>query len=344
VSLLKWAKRKIEGKQDAKKVFDLFAASVLAGTSHQGLRPGVYTISNLVEDFLEIYFKPRGKSLTSEKYRFERIKKKFGSIKPEDLTTLDVERWMNERRADGVFGHHDVARLKAIMNWGYNRELFPQLRVRWKALEMQKSRERSRRLDEGEEEKLGAAAPERLKPLITMALDTGLRAGTLFGLTFGMVEGDSLLIPRKLLKNKKARHDLRIPLTQRAKAIIEFRTLGKTPGKTELIFGTWGAQRRGFITLWEKTRETAGVPRGKDGKFDLHWHDLRGEFATRLHEAGVAIETISYLLDHATIEMTRRYLKVRTRSSKPAEAIKALEEFQAAFAKREEEKSPESVH
>lgn len=336
MSLAKWAKKKVEGKAEAKKVFALFEAAVLGGTVHQGMRPEHYTLSDLVQEYLDTYFIPRGRSLESEQYRFKRIKARFGNVKPEDLTTLDVERWANELRKQGISSQHNIARLKAILNWGFDRELFSQLRVRWKALKLEGAgKARERRLHEGEEEKLKAAAHERIRPLIEAALDTGLRAGALLGLTFGMVEGNTLVVPRKLLnKNKNATHDLRIPLTGRLKAIIEFRKLGRRVAPGDFIFGAdWGAQRKTFLRLWNQTRKAAGVPK-IDGRYDLHWHDLRGEFATRLHEANVPIETISYLLDHATIEMTRRYIKVRTRSSKPAEAIAALEQFQAAFASK----------
>lgn len=332
---------RITTRTQAKAIFARYEVAVLNGEAHQGMKPEGYTISDLMDNYLKVYFRPKGREYdNSEKYRFEAIRKKFGNVKPEDLRLIDVEKWVNELRDRGL-GPSGVkrliARLKAIMNWGFSREEFPVLRVRWRGLDLDPEGEgRARRLADGEEEKLKAAANPWLRQLIEAALDTGLRQSALLGLTFDMVKSDHLLVPRKLLKNKKATHDLKIPLTMRTRAIIEFRRCGPHGEKLDanrFIFGTkWGRQRKSFQGSWNAARKAAGVAQGANGEFDLHWHDLRGEFATRLHEAGVEIETISYLLDHSTIEMTRRYLKIRERSSRPAEAIAALEQLLAAFA------------
>lgn len=355
VPLAKWGKKPVKTRTDAKKVFALLEAAVLDGSFHRGPSKEGYVIEDLVKDYLEHYFIPNGRVLEKEHYRFEAIKKRFGGIKPEDLSLLDVEKWVNARRAQKKSPstiRKDVARLRAIMNWGWGRNLFQAMKVRWRGLELAPAGDgRARRLEEGEEARLKTHANPWLQNLITAALDTGLRANALLNLTFGMVQGNELVVPRRLLKNKHATHDLRVPLTGRLKKIIIF--LRQGPHNTQYpddraIFGwQWGRKRRDFRTAWENCRlKAAGLEPRKDRagrvwnreqiqKIDLHWHDLRGEFATRLHEAGVGIETISYLLDHSTIEMTRRYLKIRTRSTKPAEAIAALEQFHAAFAATE---------
>jgi hypothetical protein len=40
----------------------------------------------------------------------------------------------------------------------------------------------------------------------------------------------------------------------------------------------------------------------------LHWHDLRHECACRLAERGVPITKIQYLLGHASVVTTERYI------------------------------------
>jgi integrase len=41
---------------------------------------------------------------------------------------------------------------------------------------------------------------------------------------------------------------------------------------------------------------------------DLHWHDLRHEYACRLAERGVPLTKIQYLLGHASVVTTERYI------------------------------------
>jgi integrase len=41
---------------------------------------------------------------------------------------------------------------------------------------------------------------------------------------------------------------------------------------------------------------------------DLHWHDLRHECACRLAERGVPITKIQFLLGHASVVTTERYI------------------------------------
>jgi integrase len=45
----------------------------------------------------------------------------------------------------------------------------------------------------------------------------------------------------------------------------------------------------------------------KAGIMDLHWHDLRHTFGTRLGEAGFSDSTIAELMGHTSVTTTRRY-------------------------------------
>ena len=51
---------------------------------------------------------------------------------------------------------------------------------------------------------------------------------------------------------------------------------------------------------WLKYLEIAGIE-------NLHWHDLRHTFASRLVMKGVDLYTVSKLMGHHSLEMTERY-------------------------------------
>ncbi len=71
-----------------------------------------------------------------------------------------------------------------------------------------------------------------------------------------------------------------------------------------------------FQTAWRATLRRAEID-------DLHWHDPRHEYASRLVEQGVPLSQVRDLLCHASIVTTERY-----DNQKPAallEAVKRLE-------------------
>ena len=60
---------------------------------------------------------------------------------------------------------------------------------------------------------------------------------------------------------------------------------------------------------------------------DLHWHDLRHTFGTRLAEAGCSEATIASLMGHSDPQTTRRYTHATDRAKRAAvEAVCVLRE------------------
>jgi integrase len=60
---------------------------------------------------------------------------------------------------------------------------------------------------------------------------------------------------------------------------------------------------------------------------DLHWHDLRPTFGTRLAEAGCSEATIASLMGHCDPQTTRRYTHATDRARRAAvEAVRVLRE------------------
>src|SRR6266567_2874443 len=59
------------------------------------------------------------------------------------------------------------------------------------------------------------------------------------------------------------------------------------------------------------------------GIHNLHWHDLRHTFGTRLAEAGFSEATIADLMGHSDPETTRRYTHATDRAKRAAvEAVR----------------------
>jgi integrase len=65
----------------------------------------------------------------------------------------------------------------------------------------------------------------------------------------------------------------------------------------------------GIAPKWRSYNWTALTPdcQQQFRKINLHWHDLRHEYASRLVERGVPLAQVRDLLGHASITTTERY-------------------------------------
>lgn len=140
--------------------------------------------------------------------------------------------------------------------------------------------------------------PDNLTPLVLVALNTGLRRGELFGLSWADVNLQSRLLTVQAgnAKSRKARH---VPLNEEAHAVL---TRCRKHGlKSGLVFpGAYGERMTNVNKSWDGIVTAAGL-------VDFRFHDLRHTFASKLVMAGVDLNTVRELLGHSDIAMTLRY-------------------------------------
>jgi integrase len=211
-----------------------------------------------------------------------------------------------------------LARLRHVFTWAMTRRPPSVHRTPFKQhgatlihLETAAEKRRSRRLAAGEEERLLAHAGPHLKDLTIAALETGFRLGELLGLQWrdvrwidrqGKPTMSALNLPAEKTKTAEPRS---VPVTSRLAAVLEMRRTG--PDGAELgpdayVFGNEVGERiESTKTAWRATCRRAGIE-------DLHFHDLRREFASRLLESSATLAEVQACLGHANITMTSRYL------------------------------------
>lgn len=150
-----------------------------------------------------------------------------------------------------------------------------------------------------------AHAEPHLRDLIIAALETGCRVGELLALRWRDVKWGSnvLLLLADVTKPHQARD---VPMSRRLKAVLEMRRHapdGTLHGPDRYVFGNEvGEQAKSVRTAWENTCERAEIE-------DLHFHDLRREFGSRLRETpGMFDHEVRDWLGHASITTTSRYL------------------------------------
>jgi integrase len=148
-------------------------------------------------------------------------------------------------------------------------------------------RGRTRRLKDGEEDRLLAACDRGrtplLKPLIVLAIETAMRRGELIGLQWQHIDLNRCVAHIPLTKSGDSRD---VPLSRRAVSTL-----------TDLR----AADGRDLDRVFRVRAEMA----------DLHFHDLRHEAVTRLFEKGLNIAEVSAISGHKELRMLQRYTHLR---------------------------------
>jgi integrase len=121
---------------------------------------------------------------------------------------------------------------------------------------------------------------DHIRPLVLLALNTGLRRGELFSLLWGDIDLDGRMLNTEAVTVLKAWRK-------------------QTPG--ERVFPGAGGERltdckRAWATVCKIAKVTG-----------FRFHDCRHNFASRLVQAGIDLNTVRALMGHADLKMTLRY-------------------------------------
>ena len=260
------------------------------------------------------YSKARDKSI------FKSLKEFFG----ENCALADIEcvvggyeQWRRSK------GKNPATILKEL---GVLRRMFNVARKQWKwkfvnpvsEIELPKAgKERVRYLFPDEYKKLLEALDEIeirwLKPVVLVALDTGLRLSNLCNLVWPEVNlfGRMITIDAEKMKNDDY---IGIPLSDRAYMTLrELQTVKCVSGN---VFHDEGQPlydrkvQRAFKMALEKAEIT-----------NFRFHDLRHHFCSELRQRGVDLHTIAALASHKDLRMTKRYAHLNVDNLKGAIAV-----------------------
>jgi integrase len=184
--------------------------------------------------------------------------------------------------------------LSAIFNWAVRNGKLQANPVRFVPL-LREANHRIRFLEADEEKRLREAvlwyAPER-EPELTLAINTGMRRGEQYSVTWGQVDLTRGFI--ELLKTKSGK-PRRIPINSEARAALEKMRKRRFRRANALVCPS------GYPRAWfEPCLASAGIE-------NFRWHDLRHTFASRLVMAGVNLATVQELMGHQSVTMTLRY-------------------------------------
>ena len=258
----------------------------------------------------------------------------------EEITMSDLEKWRTKRLSEGVKAatvNRQTAVLKSALNWGVNQGIIEENPLtRLKRLQERDSEEKVRFLTQDEKTRLLAALDARearlragrdshnkwlsergkepmppidggfadyLKPLVLLAMNTGIRRGSLFALKWGDVDFATKTITLRAATMKTGKTQ-RLLMNQTV-----IRTLTTWQGQaTDISHGAFifpSPKKKG--TLMENVKRSwEGVLKAAQIE-NFRFHDLRHDFASQLVMQGVDLNTVRDLLGHSDIKMTLRY-------------------------------------
>ena len=230
-------------------------------------------------------------------------KKTFAQISP-----LLIERFKKERRESlTIHGkqrspasvNRELEVLSRILSMAVDNGIIESNPAR-KVKKLRLDNMRKRYLTLEEEQRLFAVLTGRrshLKPVVVLAIHTGMRRGELLGLRWQNVDFARGLI---YVTNTKTGHDREVPMNSLVReTLLELQRAG---GEHEYVF----TNSKTGINLSEVKRGFTSACRDAEIN-DLRFHDLRHTTGTRLADAGTDAFAIAEVLGHRSLQTTKRY-------------------------------------
>jgi integrase len=289
------------------------------------------------EEFANIYFenhvaqKPGFSEATwrrTDKNRFDKLVAYFGKYKLHEITVEIADAYTRRERGKGRVKEgidRDLRIVKAVLNLAKRYKRIaenPLMELKCAAkLEIKRPFALSDKQIEKVYSVINTPPRVKLMHVLTFALNTGLRRGELFKLTWAdILDGDDIIVRKEIAKGRKER---RIPKNSKVQMTIQNMFAERyasdidpmrpivlsEPVFPESLFG----KIDGMEDLLIRVYRDAGIVRP-----NLGFHTLRHTFATRLLRSGTDIVTVQRLMGHASIKTTMVYVHPEDKEKKSA--------------------------
>ena len=256
-----------------------------------------YKFAELAKEYLK--WAERQRSYKDKKLWMKQLNEVFGNLNVSDLNTQMIEQWQSERlnlnkpaTVNRVLACLKHMFTKAV-DWDMaSEETLKQVR---KVKFLKEYNKRLRYLDvEGCQTLIDCCAPH-LKPIVTVALNTGMRRGEILGLRWEQVDLSHGFILLEISKNGERRE---IPINTTLEYLFK-----EMPHSIESKYVFVDKDGKPY----KDVKRSFGTAIRKAGISDFRFHDLRHTFASHLVMAGIDLISVKELLGHKTITMTLRY-------------------------------------
>ena len=248
--------------------------------------------------YVEDYMMTARRNFQSDVYRLNELNSFFKDTDLRDITPFTVERFRKSRLKAGNSKstvNRYTALLKTMLNTAIQENYAEENPVTKVKLYSEKDNLCERILTEQEEIRLYEASADYLRPIITVALNTGMRKGEILNLKWSQVDLKTKRLRVEKTKSQKLRF---IPMNDNV-----FNELNVQPKDGGVYVFANPATGRPYYDVKRQFRN-ACLKADIEG---LRFHDLRHTFATRLVEKGIHIKKIRDLLGHFSVTVTERY-------------------------------------
>ena len=258
-------------------------------------KPDDMPLASILSRYL-LEITPTKKSASGESRRIMRLlKDEIARQTLRKLTPAKLAAFRDRRVKDGVrTAAYDLQVIRHALNiaraeWGISIPNNPVEAIRLP----RPPKPRERRLKPCEYELLlfyaESSRSQFLKPLIIIAVETGMRLGELLSLTWCDVDTDAGIAVLRDTKNGESRA---VPLSLSALDVLK-----SLPVTHTSLFGT---NYHAVKSAWQRLCKRSGI-------HDLRFHDLRHEAISRFFEKGLTLPEVTMLSGHKTKAQALRY-------------------------------------
>lgn len=288
-------------KATANQVYHKIKSEVYEGKYTQP-KPDL-TLADFFDEFIA-WYKHGHKPNSTRRYHISwaSVGPALGKKLLTDLKPTDIERYRTSRRKVGrseACINRELALIRHLFSVATQWEKFsgknPVKSIRFG----KEPNGRARFLSPDEEQKLLACCGPQLRPLVVVAINTGMRLQECLNLTWQDVDFSRqvLKVQAAYSKNHQPRE---IPMNQTLQKTLAELKATSPGGKGPVFKNAKGQPYQSPRSAWLRAVKIAGLQ-------NFRFHDLRHHFASQLVMSGVDLATVKELLGHKSFEMTLRY-------------------------------------
>ena len=294
-------------------------AEVRVGIEPQIKKIPNYTFKKLAEEYTK-WIEGRQASAKVKGYIIGELKQRFGNVPLKRFSTMLVEQLQTDIIRKGFKNSYNNKVLnvfKHMFSKAVEREMVEaDVLKRIRKVKLLREDRRLRYLESKEQcQMLIDSCDPHLKPIVIVALNTGLRKGNILNLKWSNIDLKNGFILIDMTKNGER---LEIPINETLRQTLKdlprlldngYLFYDPKTDKPDTVLKPYTDVKRSFASACRRAKIT-----------DFHFHDLRHTFASHLVMAGVDLTTVKELLGHKDIKMTLRYAHLA-----PSHKVRAVE-------------------